>query len=44
MHPISNMFTQAQVDEAVLNAKKGLYNQEQVEIIINKQNIRMGYK
>jgi len=33
---ISNMFTQVQVDEAVLNAKKGLYKQEQVEIIINK--------
>jgi len=33
---ISQMFTTNQVNEAILNAKKGLYNQEQVDTIINK--------
>ena len=33
---ISQMYSQNQLDEAIKNAKKGLYNQEQIEVIINK--------
>ena len=33
---INSMFSQHQLEEAISNAKKGLYNQEQVNIIINK--------
>jgi len=33
---ISNMFSQSQMDEAILDAKKELYNQEQVDTMINK--------
>jgi len=33
---ISNMFSKDELNDAVSNAKKGLYNQEQVDTIINK--------